>query len=563
MSLRGKFKSKILNKSDTYNFYKSEYEKSLDKGEKLEKNIQELTEKLKIKERQLKKLNDQFESFDDFLINSYHAPFINAPFSDNFKRHLEFMDSITNKLVSNVKYSDNPLISVIMPVFNREKVVMNAVNSILSQSYQNFELIIVDDGSSDGTIDVLNEINNEKIKLIITGENNGCPAARNRGILESHGEIICYLDSDNLWDKDYLAATVGAYVELPDADCIYSAQMRYKDYDSNPERFLFGSLNKSLLHNVNFIDVNSLTHKRHILNDIIGFDGTLTREEDWDFVLRINSRYKIYSIPFLQSKYFLDVADNRMLNVLESNATTIRKKNFKTNSGHKRTLKCKVTIIIPFISIESNVKKCINSILALELNNLDIIIFNNNDSGIDLTYFDNFNYIKVVDSKLNGSFCDFLVQAIEIADDTSDIIILNQNSILTEGAIELMQEYSQKLSDSGLIVSSQISKNFSRGHVPHASNKYWCDITPSKVCGNILKVPLFYDGEILELSYAPFFCTYIKRNVVNSINFNFKTDDYETMVLLSEYVRLVLNLKVYHVSDVIVFKNQEGLSNEF
>lgn len=557
MSLKDDFKSKILNKSDAYKFYKSEYEKSLDKEEKLEKNIQELTKKLKIKENELKQLNNKFESFDDFLINSYHAPFINAPFSDNFKRHLEFMDLITNRLVSNVKYSDNPLVSVIMPVFNRKNVVMNAVNSVLSQSYKNFELIIVDDGSSDGTIDVLKEINNGKVKVIIMDVNRGPSVARNIGIMESKGEIITYLDSDNLWDKDFLAATVGAYVELSDADCIYSAQMRYKNYDSKPERFLFGSLNKSLLYNINFIDVNTLTHKRHILNDIIGFDESLTREEDWDFVLRINSKYKVYSVPFLQSKYFLDVADNRLLNVLGFNGETVRKNNLKSSSGYKSTLKCKVTIIIPTVSSEPNIKKCINSILALELNNLDIIISNINPD-IDLSNFKNFNCIKVINSKLNKSFTDSLVQAIEIADDSSDIIILNQNSIITEGSIELMQEYSQKLSDSGLIVSQQVSKDFSKGHVPHAANNYWCDITPSRIRKNIINIPVFYDGEILELSYAPFFCTYIKRNVVNSINFNFKTDDdYEAMVLLSEYVRLVLNLKVYHVSDVVVYKNQD------
>ena len=98
---------------------------------------------------------------------------------------------------------NKPLVSVVIPTFNRAKVIERAVNSVLEQNFQDFECIVIDDGSTDETESVLQEFAN-KIKVIKT-ENRGVSAARNLGAVESKGIFIAFLDSDDEWKKDKLA----------------------------------------------------------------------------------------------------------------------------------------------------------------------------------------------------------------------------------------------------------------------------------------------------------------------------------------------------------------------
>ena len=110
-----------------------------------------------------------------------------------------------------------------------------------------------------------------------------------------------------------------------------------------------------------------------------------------------------------------------------------------------------------------------------------------------------------------------------------------------------------------MVVSQQVLKNGSliKKHVPYAHNDYWCDISPSSFYKNIANVPLFHDGEFLELKLAPFFCTYLKRDVLDkSCGFDSRLGKhYHSMRLFSEYVRNILGLKIYHVSNSVVISN--------
>jgi glycosyltransferase involved in cell wall biosynthesis len=103
------------------------------------------------------------------------------------------------------------LISVIIPTYNRAQVLSRAVESVLGQSYNNLELIVVDDGSSDNTAEAIKEIEDKRIKYIKSSENKGVAAARNAGIKESHGDYIAFLDSDDQWLPDKLKLSLEVF----------------------------------------------------------------------------------------------------------------------------------------------------------------------------------------------------------------------------------------------------------------------------------------------------------------------------------------------------------------
>ena len=109
----------------------------------------------------------------------------------------------------------NPLVSVVIPTYNRAWVIKEAVDSVLAQDYKDFELIIVDDGSTDNTSDVLASYG-EDVRVLFQ-ENRGVSAARNRGVAEASGHFVAFLDSDDLWLPKKLSIQVEFFSKTPDA----------------------------------------------------------------------------------------------------------------------------------------------------------------------------------------------------------------------------------------------------------------------------------------------------------------------------------------------------------
>ncbi|MFV0207698.1 glycosyltransferase family 2 protein [Empedobacter falsenii] len=107
------------------------------------------------------------------------------------------------KNIESMGASFKEMISVIIPVYNTEEFVVSCIDSVLAQSYTNFELIIIDDGSSDDSYEILKKYDDKRIKLI-QQENKGVSATRNRGIDLAKGDYICFIDSDDYIDKNYL-----------------------------------------------------------------------------------------------------------------------------------------------------------------------------------------------------------------------------------------------------------------------------------------------------------------------------------------------------------------------
>lgn len=98
----------------------------------------------------------------------------------------------------------NNLVSIIVPVYNASQFIEETINCVLNQTYENFELILVDDLSKDNSLEIMKKFNDKRIKIIEQTEKQLAAGSRNRGIKESKGRYLCYLDADDLWEKDKL-----------------------------------------------------------------------------------------------------------------------------------------------------------------------------------------------------------------------------------------------------------------------------------------------------------------------------------------------------------------------
>ena len=99
---------------------------------------------------------------------------------------------------------NNLFISVIIPMYNRSKTIIECLDSVCAQTFKNIEIIVVDDFSTDNSIDLVSSYRDNRVKLIRLEKNSGAQVARNRGIIEAKGEWIAFNDSDDLWEKDKL-----------------------------------------------------------------------------------------------------------------------------------------------------------------------------------------------------------------------------------------------------------------------------------------------------------------------------------------------------------------------
>jgi glycosyltransferase involved in cell wall biosynthesis len=195
------------------------------------------------------------------------------------------------------KKQKKPLVSAIIPTYNRGWIIKEAVDSVMSQDYRDFELIIVDDGSTDNTPEILNSYRGDI--LVFKQENQGVSAARNRGIAEASGRFIAFLDSDDLWLPQKLFRQVEFFNKNPDAQiCQTEETWIRKGVRVNPKKRHkkpWGMIFEPSLA-LCLVSPSAVMIRRSLFEEVGGFDETLPACEDYDLWLRISCRYPVYLI---------------------------------------------------------------------------------------------------------------------------------------------------------------------------------------------------------------------------------------------------------------------------
>jgi glycosyltransferase involved in cell wall biosynthesis len=196
---------------------------------------------------------------------------------------------------------DLPLVSVIIPTYNTATYISAAVDSVLTQTYSPLEVIVVDDGSTDNTADVLGRYA-DKIRYLYQ-PNSGPAAARNRGFSEAHGEFIAFLDADDWWTSDKLEQQIPILLANPNIGLVH-ADVVYIDGNTGrwferdrPRPNFIGKCYTRLLYG-NAISTSTVVLRRECLENLGPFDNHIPAGvEDYELWMRIARRYEFGYIP--------------------------------------------------------------------------------------------------------------------------------------------------------------------------------------------------------------------------------------------------------------------------
>lgn len=191
------------------------------------------------------------------------------------------------------------LISVVVPTYNRAYVIQRAIESIQKQTYSNIEIIVVDDGSTDNTREIVEGISDSRICYIQSSKNAGVSHARNLGIVAAKGDYIAFQDSDDVWRSDKLEKQMEC-MKVQEYGMVYSAFERefqdgtvvYYPPKEMPIEKKQGNILVSLLEK-NLVSTQTMLVKREVFDEIGLFNEGMSNLEDYDIAVRIAKKYDI------------------------------------------------------------------------------------------------------------------------------------------------------------------------------------------------------------------------------------------------------------------------------
>ncbi|WP_138433116.1 glycosyltransferase family 2 protein [Winogradskyella algicola] len=195
-----------------------------------------------------------------------------------------------------------PFFSVVITVYNKAEFIKNTINSVLNQTFQDFEIIVVNDGSTDESKSIIKSFNDNRIELITT-KNQGVSAARNKGIEVANANYVALLDGDDLWEKDFLKFIKEAITKFSNVSVFTTALAHKYEHKVVPATYNFKQRNtyeirdffkSSLDHTI--LTSSSIVFRKNIIEKIGYFDTSIESGEDTDFWIRIGIHFKVVFI---------------------------------------------------------------------------------------------------------------------------------------------------------------------------------------------------------------------------------------------------------------------------
>jgi glycosyltransferase involved in cell wall biosynthesis len=236
-----------------------------------------------------------------------------------------------------------PTISIIVPVYNAQNTILETIASVRAQTFTDFESIVVDDGSSDRTLELLQNIQDSRIKLV-TYENGGVSVARNRGISLATSEYLAFIDADDLWTPDKLELQLAALQQHPSAGVAYSwtcfMERHGKFFHADNPVYFEGNIHAELLKTNFLLSGSNPLIRRDALASVGEFDPTLTHAEEWDLYLRLAAKYDFVVVPKTQILYRQTAGSaSAKIEVMEKDALKVIERAFQAAPAQLQPLR--------------------------------------------------------------------------------------------------------------------------------------------------------------------------------------------------------------------------------
>ena len=199
------------------------------------------------------------------------------------------------------------LVSIVLPTYNRGEMLKNTITSIISQTYTDWELIVVDDDSNDNTEEIVNNFKDKRIRYTRNEKNSGSNYSRNRGAALATGEFLAFIDSDNEWLPGKLEKQMQCFKTNSELELVF-CKVLVKDgmlEKSVPNEEIKDSKNlKEIMVRKNIVDTSSALMRKDAFKRVGGFDEKITRLQDWDLFFRF---IVVYEYPALYMEECLDI----------------------------------------------------------------------------------------------------------------------------------------------------------------------------------------------------------------------------------------------------------------
>lgn len=243
------------------------------------------------------------------------------------------------------KHNSTPLFSIVIPTYNHGHLIGRCLDSVISQTYTNWEAIVVNNFSQDNTVEVVESYGDPRIRLINFTNNGIIAASRNKGISEARGEWICFLDSDDWWTSDKLEACLP---HLAGYDMIYHPLIVVKDIETDTPTLTTGGplpsapLYENLLYHGNCISNSSVAIRRTIVERIgpLNEDIQLRTVEDFDYWLRIaKGAGRIFCLSQALGNYWVSASSMTASEKNVESILSLYSKHLGSLSDHKSRLK--------------------------------------------------------------------------------------------------------------------------------------------------------------------------------------------------------------------------------
>lgn len=463
------------------------------------------------------------------------APFLGNQTDADWVQHL---DGHRQYLDAQAKAApQTPLISIILPTYNRAGHLDKAIESVLEQHYQNWELLIIDDASTDNTAAVVASYQDSRIHYEKSPQNQGPAAARNRALEKARGELVCYLDSDNRFLPGFLHIMAYSLLSHPEYAIAYAAQACEVMNEGKPVKHFirFFPFHRPTLEHDNYIDLGCIMHKRQLIQEHGAFNPAMPGLEDWELLLRYTRKKPALAVPAILAHYvyghsetqrnrshnqqealpWIDrvVFDSSLLDdmpeIQDSRASQIY--SLSTPCASPATRK-PVAVFIFGNSSPTRLKLCIQVLRNYtQAYTYSLTALSNAGQSLpdETKEWLEHNDVTLIESASVEAFTAALNIA---AEQQYDIALLCADAMVTRGWLDALQFAAEKLPQSGLIIPRQTRLAGDAAiarHQPLCSAGRECDISLSASYANVDKPLGKVEYGFIGLSAAMRFCFYI------------------------------------------------------